>query len=172
MIIRGNGVELTSVEADDQKTVLKITSDPTVNQYLFGCPSNKIAHLHCCASSEACCKNAYYFAVRDKAKMVGICAYRDIDYRNGSVTVWAAIDAKEQKKAYKAAAFQALARNAFDNMRMEHIAFYCIEGDEAAASSAKSAGFTFDALLYSRIREGDKSMNLELYTLLKDEAVF
>jgi len=171
--IRGNGVELTAVETQDCETIRKILGGFETERYYFACPSKEPPpEFPCCLSTAACCKNAYCFAVRAAGKTVGLCAYRDIDYRNGSVTVWAAAGAGERGKKYRTEAIKALSKNAFDQMRMEHIAFYCIEGDSEAAEAVTRAGFRRDAVLYSRIRSGGGSKNLELYTLLKNEAVF
>lgn len=172
MIIKGKNTELQAIEPGDHSRLKKILAHPQVKPYLFGYP----AKLEGMAFDEWLAKSrederVYYFSVKQAhdVQSIGICAYQEIDYRNGSVAVWAAIHPEFTQKRHGTQTLKLLAKNAFDQMRMEHVAFYCLEGDSAARCWAQHAGFTRDAVLYSRIKKADKRMSLELYSLLKEE---
>lgn len=172
MIIRDKNIELRAIEPDDYKNLTEILSAPQVESCLFGYPSKlKEMAFHEWLSSAFQNKNAYYYVVKEpqNSDTVGICAYQDIDYRNGSVTLWVAIAPEHTNKDYGVQALRILARNAFDQLRMEHVALYCLENDIAAKSWAKSVRFSLDVVLNSRIKMGDHRLNLELYSLLKEE---
>lgn len=172
MIIKGENIHLQAIEPSEYDGLTKILAHPQVKPYLFGYP----AELEGMAFDKWLAKSreneqVYYFSVKQAqdAQTIGICAYQEIDYKNGSVAVWAAIDPAFAQKGHGAQTLKLLAQNAFDQLRMEHVAFYCLEGDSAAISWAQRAGFTRDAVLYSRIKKADKRMSLELYSLLKEE---
>ena len=172
MYIRGENIELRAIERSDYKKLAEILCAPQVAQRLFGQPSKlKEMAFSEWFSSIAQNRKDFYFTVKETGDFdtVGICAYQDIDYRNGSVTVWVALASEDMDKDYGSQTLKALTRNAFDQLRMEYVALYCLENDSVSEAHAKSAGFSFDALLYSRIKRGDIRLNLELYNLLKEE---
>ncbi len=172
MNIRGENIELTAIEPDDYIRLTEILMDPQVMKYRFGYPSKlkEMAFGEWLDSSRQN-KQVYYFSVveRVNADVVGICAYQDIDYLNGSVTLWVAIAPEFVSKGYLEQTLKMLARNAFDQLRMEHISLYCLVNDSVCNTCAKRAGFTLDMVQKSRIKREDKRLDIELYSLLKEK---
>jgi RimJ/RimL family protein N-acetyltransferase len=102
----------------------------------------------------------------ENQSIVGVCAYRNIDYRNGRVDIWAAV---LPDFGGGAELLLLLAQTAFDHLRIEHAALPCLADDARTIGFAGQAGFTRDAIFYSRIKKNDKRYDVLLYTLLKGE---
>ena len=173
LFIRGKNVELRAIEPEDYMIIDQILNAPQVSSCLFGYP---LLHKGMAAGewlkSSVNRKNAFYYAVKETQNFatVGVCAYQEIDYKNGSMTVCVAIAPEyTQDSVYGVETLRALSRHGFYQLRMEHIALYCIENDHLIEAWAQEAGFSKDAVLYSRIIRGNKRLNLELYSLLKEE---
>ena len=174
MFIRGENIELRAIEPDDYLKLTQILEDPQIQLRLFGYPLElgKTTFDDWLKASRHN-KQVYYFAIKETGDLdvVGICAYQDIDYRNGSVTLWAAIAPECEAKGYGEQALKMLSINAFDQLRMEHIALYCLENDQVSKDWAQQAGFSRNVILKSRIEKEDKRLDLELYSLQKEEGV-
>ena len=172
MNIRGENIELTAIEPDDYKQMTATLKDPQVMRNLFWYPY-KLKDMAFDEWLKGARQNrqTYYFAVKERrdAAVAGICAYQDIDYRNGSIALWVVIAPEFVSKGYGEQALKLLARNAFDQLRMEHISLYCLERDGASKTCAKAAGFSLDMIQKSRIKREDKRLDIELYSLLKEK---
>lgn len=168
MLLQSDSLELRAIELSDGSAILDILNTPAVTECLFGFPSKtqSLAFEDWLAAA-ANRKNDFYFAVTDRlsSEVVGVCAYQDIDYRNGRVAIWAAMQAPKDKTRLLAL----LASYAFMHLRMEHVALACLPGDSDTITAAESAGFTRDAIFYSRVKKSGKSDDLLIYTLLKGE---
>ena len=173
MIIRNNKIELRAIEPEDYKKIVDILRLPPVWNCLLDIPL-QLAEMTFDEWFSAFNQNEhiYFFSVKDRShdETVGVCAYQDIDYRNGSVTVWAVIDPEKAAAGLITEALKALVHNAFHQLRMEYIALYCLENDSTAQAAAINAGFFLDAVLKSRINKDGHRLDLELYSLIKEEA--
>ncbi len=168
MLFQSDTLELRALEPEDGAAVMDILNAPDVANRLFGLPMKAQGMAFAdWLGLAAHRKSDFYFAVteRQTGKILGLCAYQDIDYRNGRVTVWAAL----ADAGLTVQTLTLLAEGAFAHLRMEHIALLCLRGDTDTAASAEAAGFTLDAIFYSRIKKSGKSYDLTVYTLLKGE---
>ena len=169
MIFRDERIELSAVEPTDGARLMEILNTPSVAACLFGLPAKAAAMgFDAWVAAVTQRKNDVYLTVREAGSPdpVGLCAYQDIDYRNGSVTVWAAI-APEYGCGVQV--LRLLSKNAFSHLRAEHVALLCLASDHSMSAQAAQAGFTQDATLFSRIRRGDERLDQKLFTLLKGE---
>ena len=166
MLLQNDELELRAMEYSDGDEIMNILKTPAVADYLFGFSARALdMEFSDWLLSATHRKNEFYFTVtqRHSAEVVGVCSYQDIDYRNGRVSIWAA------SQAYKPQVIAMLATNAFEHLRMEHVALYCLADDTYTINTAESAGFTRDAIFYSRIKKSGKSADVLVYTLLKGE---
>ena len=166
MLLQSDKLELRAIEYSDGEAIMNILTAPTVVDCLFGFVVKALEmEFADWLVSAAHRKNEFYFTItqRPSAEVVGICAYQDIDYRNGRITIWAA------SLSDKHHVLALLAFNAFEHLRMEHVALFCLFDDTDMVKAAESAGFTRDAIFYSRIKKSGKSTDVLVYTLLKGE---
>lgn len=169
MLFQDEGIELAAVESSDGARLMEILNTPSIAACLFGLPAKAAAmgfDVWLTAAMQR--RNDVYFSVKAKGcqQPVGLCAYQDIDYRNGSVTIWAAV---QPEYGCGAQVLRLLCKNAFSHLRAEHVALLCLAADHSMSALAAQVGFTQDAVLYSRIRRGDERLDQKLFTLLKGE---
>ncbi len=167
MLFLNDTLELRAPEPEDGAAILDVLSDPAVAGRLFGFPEKALSmSFESWLDAAALRKNDFIFSItqRQTGKALGLCAYQDIDYRNGRVTVWAALADAE----YKALVLELLAQGAFTHLRAEHVAMHCLQGDTHTADAAKAAGFSQDAIFYSRVKKDGKNHDLSVYTRLKE----
>ena len=172
MFIRGKNIELRAVEPEDYEIITHILNARQVSSCFFGYPS-KLEDMPLSEWLESFTKNrnTIFYAVKETQNFVtvGVCTYQEIDYKNGSIKVWVAIAPEYIDSTYGTETLRTLSRYAFFQLRMEHIALCCLEEDLTMKAWAKAAGFSKDTILYSRIKRGNERLNLELYSLLKEE---
>jgi RimJ/RimL family protein N-acetyltransferase len=169
MLLTDDTLELRALEPEDDGAVMAILEHPAVVGSLFSFPAKAATMgFELWRRASILRRNDFYFAVTERAtrKTVGICAYQDIDYRNGRATLWAALspEFEEDEKVIKL-----LAQTAFDHLRLEHLALLCLSGDVRTIAVASKAGFKRDSIFYSRVKKNDKRYDLLIYTLLKGE---
>ncbi len=167
MLLLNELLELRAIEPADAFIILAILRLPGISANLMGFPSKALDMDFNGWLAAAVRRNDFYFTVVDRqsSEVIGICAYQDIDYRNGRVNVWAAL----ADSGDKAETFSLLASNAFLHLRMEHVAVRCLTDDADTIAAAEATGFTRDAIFYSRIKKDGKNADVSVYTLLKGE---
>ncbi len=168
MLLLNEILELRAIEPADAFIILAILRLPGIAESLMGFPQKALdMDFAGWLAAAANRRNDFFFSVVDRqsSEVIGICAYQDIDYRNGRVNVWAALaDSKD-----KANTLSLLASNAFLHLRMEHVAVHCLTEDALTIAAAEMAGFSRDAIFYSRIKKSGKNADVSVYTLLKGE---
>ena len=168
MLLLNEILELRAIEPADAFIILAILRLPGIAAYLMGFPLKALdMDFTDWLAAAAGRRNDFYFTVVDRqsSEVIGICAYQDIDYRNGRVNVWAAlVDSGD-----KAETFSLLASNAFLHLRMEHVSMRCLTDDADTIAAAEAAGFSRDAIFYSRIKKNGRNADISVYTLLKGE---
>ena len=168
MLLLNDIIELRAIDPADAFIILAILRIPDIAASLLGFPLKLLEmDFNGWLAAAAVRRNDFYFTVVDRqsSEVAGICAYQDIDYRNGRVTVWAALAGSVNK----AEVLNLLAANAFMHLRMEHVALQCLTDDTDTIAAAEAAGFSRDAIFYSRIKKSGKNADVSVYTLLKGE---
>jgi RimJ/RimL family protein N-acetyltransferase len=170
MLLRDKWLELRALEPEDGVTMLALlTCLAAAGLYGF---LAKAIEMDFDAWRRAAIlrKNDFWLAVteRDGGRFVGVCAYQDIDYRNGRAGL---VMALEPGREDGDALLLLLARSAFDHLRLEHVTLPCLAGDARTAGFAERAGFTRDAVFRSRVKRTGQRSDILVYTLLKGEGV-
>lgn len=173
MYFVGENIELRAIETADYNSLVRMLSKPPIAKHLFGWTQKALeTPFSQWLKETARSGKHFYFSIkkREDNALAGLCAYNDMDIKNGSVTIWAAIMPDDRFENVAEEALRILARHAFDQLRIEHVAFVCLENDEEANGWAEKAGFKLDATLLSRIKKGSKRHSLKLYSQLKHES--
>jgi len=169
MLLRNDSLELRALEPEDGEAVMAILENPVVSVNLFGFPA-KAAEMGYDAWRRAASlfRNDFYFAVTERTnpRVIGICAYQGIDYRNGRTDIWAAVT---PDYIGGIDLLLLLTQTAFNHLRIEHIALPCLAYDARMISLAEQAGFSQDSIFYSRIKKNGNRYDIIIYTLLKGE---
>jgi RimJ/RimL family protein N-acetyltransferase len=170
MLLRDNWLELRALEPEDGVTVMALlTCLAAAGLYGFLAKVQEMgfdAWRHAAAQR----KNDFWFAATEQAsgRVIGVCAYQDIDYRNGRASLTMALEPGFDDGDKLLAL---LARAAFDHLRLEHVMLPCLAGDTRTAGFAERAGFTLDAIFRSRVKTNCQRYDIMVYTLLKGEGV-
>lgn len=169
MLILSEHLALSAIEPSDSLRLMDILTAPSVAQWLIGLPAKAEAMgFDAWLDAVVHRKNDFYFTVRERRcnEAVGLCAYQDIDCRNGRVILWAALSPEYEDGAEL---LRLLTLYAFGQLRLEHTALLLMSGDSRTMAFAEEAGFTRDAVLQSRVKKNGKRHDCLLYSLLKEE---
>lgn len=164
-------VRLRPMRAKDLARHLQWCNDERVNRYLTGflpplLPGDVRKWFEVCGHDPT----IRLFAIEAGGEHVGTLDLRDISELHRCCEVGYLIGTEHWGRGIGTAAVREACRTAFDELGLERITYWVVEGNDASRRVAEKAGFAYEGRARSQILDRGRRLDQHLYGLVREGA--